>query len=94
MSEHKADFLWPHEDGSIEEAGYEFANGATEGYRQTWWRILLDRREAAPEITEAMLGPLINACRGEGTSLNPDYDAIRHELAALLAAFEPRSLTK
>lgn len=40
---YKAPFLWPHEDASIEEAGYEFANARTEGYRQEWWKILLER---------------------------------------------------
>ena len=49
MSEHKANFLWPPDAGSIEEAGYEFVNGATESYRQIWWRILLDRCAAVPE---------------------------------------------
>lgn len=40
---YKADFLWPHEIGSAEEAGYEFANASTEIYRKEWWDILLDR---------------------------------------------------
>ena len=40
---YKADFLWPHESGSVEEAGYEFVNASTEIYRKEWWDILLDR---------------------------------------------------
>ena len=40
---------------------------------------------SAPEITEDDLGPLITACRGEGTSLNPDYVAIRREVERLTA---------
>ena len=43
MMKYKADFLWPHENGSIEEAGYEFANGQTESYQKVWWDILLVR---------------------------------------------------
>ena len=41
--EYRANFLWPHEKGSIEEAGYEFINGLTEDYREQWWKILFDR---------------------------------------------------
>jgi hypothetical protein len=40
---YRADFLWAHAEGSVEEAGYEFANARTEEYRQQWWTILLDR---------------------------------------------------
>lgn len=40
---YRADFLWPHDKESIEEAGYEFANGLTEAYRKQWWGILLER---------------------------------------------------
>lgn len=40
---YKADFLWPNNEGSIEEAGYEFANAQTEEYRKQWWDILIDR---------------------------------------------------
>lgn len=43
MPEYKANFLWPHEDGSVEQAGYEFANAQTEAYRKQWWDILLER---------------------------------------------------
>ena len=38
----KADFLWPHDEGSVEAAGYEFANAKTEAYRQQWWDILCE----------------------------------------------------
>ena len=40
---HKADFLWPHVEGSVEEAGFEFANANTEEYREAWWNILKSR---------------------------------------------------
>jgi len=40
MSDYKADFLWPFDDGSIEEAGYEFANGQTSEYQKLWWKLL------------------------------------------------------
>ena len=43
MSEYKAEFLWPHVEGSIEQAGYEFANARTSGYQRQWWKILLGR---------------------------------------------------
>ncbi len=38
-----ADFLWPVEKGSVEEAGYEFANAKTDAYQFDWWKILLKR---------------------------------------------------
>lgn len=41
--DYRANFLWPHDKGTIEEAGYEFANGRTEAYRKWWWEILLER---------------------------------------------------
>lgn len=58
-SNYRANFLWPHAEGSLQQAGYEFANGMTEAYRKVWWKILLlrarmpndelsDRREKNP----------------------------------------------
>ena len=41
--EYSADFLWPFEDDSIEEAGFEFANAKTEEYQEQWWNILIER---------------------------------------------------
>lgn len=41
-----ANFLWPHEDLSAEEAGYEFVNAKTEAYRQQWWHVLVARIRA------------------------------------------------
>ena len=41
--EARANFLWPYDDGSVEEAGYEFANAKTEAYRRQWWEILVAR---------------------------------------------------
>ncbi len=43
---YRADFLWPHDDGTVEEAGYEFANGKDEQYVKMWWGILLERVQA------------------------------------------------
>lgn len=46
-SRYRANFLWDiMEDDSVEEAGYEFANAATEEYRAVWWKILVERIEA------------------------------------------------
>ncbi len=41
----KANFLWDNglEPGSIEEAGYEFANAGTPEHQETWWNVLLYR---------------------------------------------------
>lgn len=45
--DYKANFLWPYEDGSIEEAGYEFRNGMSEEYVKQWWETLLERTSDA-----------------------------------------------
>ena len=42
-SQYRANFLFGKMDGSIEEAGYEFANAKTELYRKSWWKILKRR---------------------------------------------------
>ena len=39
----KAEFLWPYDDGSVEEAGYEFANAKTAAYQEEWWNTLCIR---------------------------------------------------
>lgn len=41
--EYRANFLWPHEEGSIEQLGYEFANGKTEKYLKSVWKQLVKR---------------------------------------------------
>lgn len=46
--EGRADFLWPHEEGSLEEAGYEFVNAKTEEYRREWWEALVRRALQVP----------------------------------------------
>lgn len=48
----RADFLWPVEKDSVEEAGYEFANARTEEYRENWWKILLVRASEIEKIDE------------------------------------------
>jgi len=46
---YKANFLWPADKDSIEEAGYEFANAMTEEYQKLWWDILIKRIEEQNE---------------------------------------------
>lgn len=40
---YRAEFLWKAEEGSVEEAGYEFVNAGTEEYRKEMWDVLLQR---------------------------------------------------
>ncbi len=47
-----ANFLWPVEKGSVEEAGYEFANAKTEAYQFEWWKTLLIRVKEIELIKE------------------------------------------
>lgn len=42
---YKADFLWPYEEGSVQEAGYAFVNANTEEGRMLWWKKILERKE-------------------------------------------------
>lgn len=48
----RANFLWPVEKGSVEEAGYEFANARTEPYRYNWWKTLLVRASEIEKLDE------------------------------------------
>lgn len=43
IPEYRANFLWPNTSGSVEDAGYEFANAKTEEGRLQWWKELLLR---------------------------------------------------
>ena len=73
QEEHKAGFLWPNEPGSLEEAGYEFANAATEEYRQEWWQILCARsRDRGVTARDGLLW------RGEDMIMLPEADYIAH----------------
>jgi hypothetical protein len=47
---YRANFLWPPEEDSIEEAGYEFANGITEEYQKQWWEFLKTRIRECKEL--------------------------------------------
>ena len=38
--EYNANFLWGHDDNSIESLGYEFANAKTEEYQKECWEAL------------------------------------------------------
>ena len=53
---YRANFLWPAESGSIEEAGYEFANGKTEAFRKIWWKILNARIKRAAKLAKVKEG--------------------------------------
>lgn len=56
-NERRANFLWPHKQYSVEEAGYEFANARTEGYRKIVWRVLLARIKANGELSGGVTKP-------------------------------------
>lgn len=38
--EYNANFLWGHDDNSVESLGYEFANAKTEEYQKECWEAL------------------------------------------------------
>lgn len=59
---YRANFLWPHGDDSVNEAGYEFANARTEEYRKQWWEILLSRA-AQPKAEVGWGDDLMEAIR-------------------------------
>lgn len=40
---YSANFLWGHDDDSIETLGYEFANAKTEEYQRECWQQLIDK---------------------------------------------------
>ena len=40
---YRANFLWPHEEGSVEQDGYEFANAKTEGMQKAQWEEIIAR---------------------------------------------------
>jgi len=42
IKEPKANFLQPHEEDSVAEAGFHFVNCETEDERSVWWGILCD----------------------------------------------------
>lgn len=75
MSEDKANFLWPHDENSKEQAGYEFANAQTEEYRKLWWDILTESLKSAPaDVSQEKL---------ERFKENP----LRSELCKLIEAY-------
>lgn len=70
----KANFLWPHETNTIEEAGYEFANAGTEEYQSQWWNVLVARirqsernllRDTNEKLSEAEAAALNEALEGK-----------------------------
>lgn len=46
INHYRAPFLWPHDDGSIEALGYEFANANTEECQRQCWDELVKKIEA------------------------------------------------
>ena len=64
-TEYRADFLWPYEEGSIEEAGYAFANSFTEASRRQWWDVLIARVRGEPDPESPILIEEIIALRLE-----------------------------
>jgi len=40
---HKAGFLCPYENDSIEEAGFKFINSLSDRSQKDWWYILVER---------------------------------------------------
>jgi len=53
-TKYQANFLWPHDDGSIEQAGYEFANAKTQEYQRQWWGELMARLENLTQRNEVL----------------------------------------
>jgi hypothetical protein len=62
---YRANFLWPPDEGSVEQAGYEFANAKVEEYCREWWRILLLRQT---EAVNAAVRARLDALRTETLS--------------------------
>lgn len=88
--QYKANFLWPHKVGSLEEAGYEFANASTKAYREEWWDVLCERaaerreQSAMNEVkrAEKFLGEVsAEWCRASGQ--HPAMTTV-HEAAAVI----------
>ena len=40
---YNASFLWPYEEGSLEELGYQFANAITENYQKQVWNEIINK---------------------------------------------------
>ncbi len=74
--DNRANFLWPHENGSIEEAGYEFANGKNEDYIKSWWETLKARiRNWQPIPAKPEQGQGEKNCENCGNNL-PDNTCV------------------
>lgn len=65
-STYRANFLFPHDDHSLEEAGYEFANGKNEIYLEHWWDILVERAGdlALKKLSTAKLAEILSKREG------------------------------
>jgi hypothetical protein len=74
--EYKADFLWPNVDGSVEQAGYEFANAKTEAFREDWWNTLCERAAEKGKAAEGKrIVAKIRSLPFEGDKQRPWYPA-------------------
>ena len=51
---YKCDFLWPCEDGSLDQMLYELANARTEEYRKVWCDNIRSRLAGLTEANEAL----------------------------------------
>ena len=72
--QYKADFLWPHEEGSVEEAGYEVINASTEEYREEWWLILIGRIQEQRVAMDGTVQRVAAAMSDSLTQLGVDPD--------------------
>lgn len=65
MTKYKANFLWPHKDGGVEEMGYEFANAKTEEYRRECWNELMQRVKncAIADVSDFTFQDIIEAAK-------------------------------
>ena len=86
---YRANFLYPAKSGSIEEAGYEFANGHSEAYRKTWWKLLnarirkaaLNRTNHAPTANREPLPLPISVANAQSGALAPGLPPFRVQLS-------------
>ena len=83
MGEYRAEFLWLPDDGSIEQAGYEFANGKTEEYIKQWWGFLLERIRAE-QVKETCICAAIKTTCNQVIRGHRHHDCISIAMANML----------
>lgn len=57
--QYRAEFLWPHEEESLEALGYEFANAETEPYRREIWNEIVSKIDIRLKTEEELRKLLI-----------------------------------